>query len=106
MSKTRPTHLTRNLVFNSALEELEQLWMYDLVDSARKIDSYGERVEGLLWWGACRKGREKVLERLLCAQRQSGIHDGRNGNMTRAAHSVSGVITETSNAALQACSDM
>jgi hypothetical protein len=26
--------------------------------------------------------------------------------MTRAAHSVSGIITETSNTALQACSDM
>lgn len=105
MSQTRVTNLTRDFVFNSAFEELEQLWMQDLVYSAREIDSRGERVERLLRWGACRKGWEKVLERLLRAQRQSRIHNGRNGNMARTAHSVNGVTTETLNATLQ-CRDM
>ena len=105
MSQTRVTNLTRDFIFNSAFEELEQLWMQDLVYSAREIDSRGERVERLLRWGACRKGWEKVLERLLRAQRQSRIHNGRNGNMARTAHSVSGVTTETLNETLQ-CRDM
>lgn len=105
MSQARVTNLTCDFVFNSAFEELEQLWMQDLVYSAREIDSRGERVERLLRWGACRKGWEKVLERLLRAQRQSRIHNGRNGNMARTAHSVSGVTTETLNATLQ-CRDM